>query len=509
MSVTWTPLKNLPGKCVSAMWLMQDGSILANLYGEKQLLALRPDKEGSYANGSWSPAGSFHLEKLFFASAVLSDGRLVACGGEDSGPNYVFENSETNVCEIYDFFLDAAVASHQFPAPVSWTNIGDAPSVVLNDGTFMIGNSSRGFNSQVALLNASNLAWTFDAGDQYQEETWTLLQTGDIITTSCSDLSSKRYVAGATGFVPDRPLPVMLGSAQTETGPAITMMDGRVICFGATGHTCIYTPGLQGQDGTWVQGPDLPINPVNGDQLLAADVGAILEPNGKVFLLAQGVKTPSAFVEFDPVQNAFGPPLPGAPNVSANNATRMLVLPNGHGLIVVALSGACYDLTFSTGGNASWAPTITSFPATVTIGSTVTLAGTQLCGLSECQSFGDDNQQAENYPMVRFVDQHGNVTYARAHDVSTRSIAPGKPGTVLVDIPSLAAGKYSVHVVAMGIPSRGIVVDVQQPKPNTVHVHSPLQQGVIILEPGGGIEIIAGDAPGPAVVVDERSQRGE
>ena len=87
MPVSWTLLKNLPGTCASAMWLMQDGSVLANLYGEKQLVALRPDQKGSYANGKWSPAGSFHLEKLFFASAVLSDGRLVACGGEDWGPN--------------------------------------------------------------------------------------------------------------------------------------------------------------------------------------------------------------------------------------------------------------------------------------------------------------------------------------------------------------------------------------------------------------------------------------
>jgi IPT/TIG domain len=82
----------------------------------------------------------------------------------------------------------------------------------------------------------------------------------------------------------------------------------------------------------------------------------------------------------------------------------------------------------------------------------VTLAGTQLCGLSECYSFGDDLQQAENYPMVRFVDSNGGVTYARAHDVSTRSIAPGAPGTVLVDIPAaLAPGNYTVQVVAMGI----------------------------------------------------------
>lgn len=471
MSVKWKLFKTLSEGGVSAMWLMQDGSVLANLNGQKQLVALRPDKKGSYANGTWSHHGHFNLEKQFFASAVLSDGQLVACGGEDTGPNYVNQGSESNVCEIYDFFNNAATEAVQFPAPAGWTNIGDAPTVVLNDGTFMIGTQ---FTSNVALLDAKHLTWnTSGTGDGYQEDTWTLLQTGDVITTSCTNRTSERYNASGNppGFVPDKNLPVTIGdTVHTETGPAITMMDGRVICFGALGRTCIYTPGLQGQEGNWVRGPNLPINPHNGEQLGAADVGAILEPNGKVLLLVQGLRksndprghTPSAFVEYDTV-HGFGPLLPGAPESTSNNVTRMLLLPNGHGLIVIAQSGECYDLTFDEGGDASWAPTITSFPATVIAGTTVALAGTQLCGLSECQSFGDDNQQAENYPMVQFVDHHGDVTYARARDVSTRSIAPGKASTVLVDIPpSLVTGKYTVYAVAMGIPSRGVVVEVHQ-----------------------------------------------
>jgi hypothetical protein len=473
MSVKWKLFKTLSEGGVSAMWLMQDGSVLANLYGQKVLVALRPDNKGSYANGTWSHHGRFNLEKLFFSSAVLSDGRLVACGGEDWGPNYPNHTVESNICEIYDFFNEAATEAVKFPPPTGWTQIGDAPSVVLNDGTFMMGNSSLAFSNTVALLDATQLTWTFGGGDGYQEETWTLLQTGDVLTTSCTNRTSERYNASGNppGFVPDKNLPVTIGdTVHTETGPAITMMDGRVICFGALGRTCIYTAGLQGQEGSWVRGPNLPINPRNGEQLGAADVGAILEPNGKVLLLVQGLRkatdkrghTPSAFVEYDPV-HGFGPLLRGAPNSSSNNVTRMLLLPNGHGLIIVAQSGKCYDLTFDEGGDASWAPTITSFPGTVITGTTVTLAGKQLCGLSECQSFGDDNQQAENYPMVRFVDHHGDVTYARAHDVSTRSIAPGKASTVLVDIPpSLVTGKYTVYAVAMGIPSRGVTVEVHQ-----------------------------------------------
>ena len=470
MSIKWTLLKHLPAANASAMWLMQDGSILANLYGTKQLVILRPDEKGSYADGSWSPArGNLLLEKLFFASAVLSDGRVVACGGEFTGPGYP-NGPESNFCEIYDPFNGGP--SVQFPAPapggVTWTGIGDAPSVVLNDGTFMMGNSSLFLGENVALLNPANLTWTYGTGDGYQEETWTLLQTGDVLTTSCIDETAMRYDPSANAFLADQNLPVMLGDqVHTETGPAVTLMNGDVICFGATGHTCLYKPGAEGQDGSWAPGPDLPLDPKSGDVLRAADVGALLESNGKVLLLAQGAKqkrkghTPSAFVEYDPVKNAFSGILPGTPAVSENNVTRMLLLPNGHGLISVARSGNWYDLTFTSGEKTAWRPTITYFPAAVVPGTTVTLAGTQLCGLSECWSFGDDNQQAENYPMVRFVDSHKkHVTYARAHDVSTRSIAPGKVGTVLVDIPNLAPGTYSVYAVAMGIPSAARTVTV-------------------------------------------------
>jgi hypothetical protein len=283
------------------------------------------------------------------------------------------------------------------------------------------------------------------------------MQTGDVLTAGVYDLTSKRYDPKAKAFALDSPLPVMLG-AGSETGPGISLMDGRVIWFGASGHTCIYTPGAEGTNGTWVQGPDMPKLP-NGDQLTTADSSAILEPNGGVFVVAQGSKTATLFIEYDPVVNGITI-VQGAPDGGNREYCRTLLLPNGHGFVSLS-TGSWYDVEFRAGAKPSWAPTITSFPTTVTQNTTVTLAGTQLCGLSECQSYGDDNQQVENYPMVRLVDSKGGVTYVRAHDVSTRSIAPGQAGTVLVDIPaSLAPGTYTVHLVAMGIASAGITVKV-------------------------------------------------
>ena len=438
---TWSRLSQSPGNSANAMWLMQDGTVLVCLLDGATLKLLHPDPQGSYANGSWSDAGKFLLAKQNFASAVLSDGRLVACGGEQSGPG--LSNGDTNFCEIYDPRTSPSTVT-PLPPPPGWGNIADAPSCVLTDGTFMLGNT-QGLGSQVALLDPSTLTWTFGQGDSDNEQGYVLLQTGDVLTANVYHQRSMRYDPNSKAFVEDGTLPVMLG-AGSEIGPGITLMDGRVIWFGASGHTCIYTPGAEGHNGTWVQGPDLP------GQLIANDCSAILEPSGAVLLVAWSSVGSVVFLNYNPDQNTFAL-VDGAPATTNWEATKMLLLPNGHGLVSTVEEGL-YDVMFSPGKGASWAPTIISFPATVTQNSTVKLAGTQLCGLSECQSFGDDNQQAENYPMVRFVDSKGGITYVRAHDVSTRSIAPRENATVLVDIPaSLAPGKYSVQVVAMGIPS--------------------------------------------------------
>jgi hypothetical protein len=487
--VKWTPLNQLPtlnnnSAYASAMWLMQDGSILVNLYGSTQLMFLRPDKSGSYINGSWTLAGNFLLQKWSFSSAVLSDGRLVACGGEYAGPG--LPQRESNFCEAYDprtmvpaqleplpsmqsaswypFTCAGTKVATQFEAPPNWPHIGDGPTAVLNDGTVILGNT-QGLGQQLALLDPSNLSWTFGGGDSDNEQGYVLMQTGDVLTVGVTPVvvngtpvdQSQRYDPGANAFVPDSSLPngVILRGGH-EIGPGISLMNGDVIWFGATGSTCLYSPGAEGQNGNWLQGPNLADG--NGNACFAIDTPAILEPNGSVLVLTKGPIKP-VFIEYDPVPNENTPDTT-APFAGAYEYCRMLLLPNGHGLVSLS-TAQWFDVEFSAGAKSSWAPSITSFPRIVTPNSKAILAGTQLCGLSECSTYGDDNQQSEHYPMVRFVDSDSNVTYALAHDVSTRSIAPGKPGTVVVEIPgSLKPGTYTLNAVAMGIPSSGVEVDV-------------------------------------------------
>ena len=110
----------------------------------------------------------------------------------------------TNLGAIYD---PVANTWNPVSAPNGWANIGDAQSVVLPDGTFMLANA---LTKQKALLNASTLTWTatgsgkFDVND---EEGWTLLWDGNVLTvdayvhTGSCDTNSERYLTSFGSWI--------------------------------------------------------------------------------------------------------------------------------------------------------------------------------------------------------------------------------------------------------------------------------------------------------------------
>jgi len=99
-------------------------------------------------------------------------------------------------------------------------------------------------------------------------------------------------------------------------------------------------------------------------------------------------------------------------------------------------------------------------------GHNYTLSGGQLNGLSQAVCYGDDAGMATNYPIVRLHDHHtGQVTYLRSHHFSTMGVATGREHHdrkhCTIDIPSsLATGRYELVVIANGIPSDPIWVEI-------------------------------------------------
>ncbi len=137
---------------------------------------LTPDINGSYVNGTWSQLASLQSNygPLFFASAVLADGKVIIEGGEQNFSQYVW----TTMGAMYDPLANTWTSINP---PSGWSTIGDASGIVLPNKTFMLANCCT---TQTALFNESTMTWTstgsgkFDSND---EEGWVLLPNGKVL----------------------------------------------------------------------------------------------------------------------------------------------------------------------------------------------------------------------------------------------------------------------------------------------------------------------------------------
>jgi hypothetical protein len=330
--------------------------------------------------------------------------------------------------------------------------------------------------SQAALLDVSTLTWTATGSGKFDlnlEEGWTLLPTGKVLTVDCYlgahyqsgplkrnyeiyDPSSGSWsVAGTT--------PVQLwdpgdlcGRGGYEIGPALLLPNGTVFATGANscgpGHTAIYNVAA----GTWTAGPDFPGN------LDIADGPAALEPNGKMLMMASPLifNAGSIFFEWDgsSLNQVSGPP--NAPNVSSFQG-HLLVLPTGQIMYTDFTNDV--EIFTPTPGNYNWAPSAFLTSPTISRGSSFVLTGFKFNGLSQATAFGDDLQNATNYPIVRITNvATGHVFYCRTHDHSTMAV--GYTGLVkaTLDIPAnMETGQSYLEVVANGIPSQRYTIKVQ------------------------------------------------
>src|SRR5882724_10249404 len=82
---TWTPLTHQPSFHASTALLLTDGTVMVHQSDGSAAgttgnwWRLTPSNTGSYVNGTWSQLASmpFGYSPLFYASAVLADGRVL------------------------------------------------------------------------------------------------------------------------------------------------------------------------------------------------------------------------------------------------------------------------------------------------------------------------------------------------------------------------------------------------------------------------------------------------
>lgn len=431
---------------------MTDGTVMVHDACTSGWYSLAPNKYGNYVKGTWTKAASLPsgYGPEYFASAVLPDGKLIINGGEY---NFCGGIVESNLGAIYDPVANKWKA---VSPPTGWGQIGDGQSAVLENGTYMLGNCCT---SVQALLDESSMTWTqIGAGkdDANSEEGWTLLRNGDVLTADVTAApNSEVYVPSANMWESAGTVPVNLVTG-FEIGPQTLRPNNTVFVPGATGLTAIYSANT----GKWVQGPTLPT--VDSQQIDTADAPSTLLTDGSVmFAASPGLyNPPTTFYIFNgkKLTNIAAPP--DASNDSSYNI-RLLILPTGQ-VMECDDSGdvEIYAAGIARGGIA---PQITSVPTTLSAGSTYTIKGRRFNGISQANFYGDDVQQATNYPLVRITNNAtGHVFYARTQNHSFMGVGSYRKVSTMFDVPAtIETGASSLVVVTNGISSAPVSVTIQ------------------------------------------------
>ena len=446
---TWTPLVHKAPGSIGLMMLMSDGTVMAKSssgggdgYGNIWY-RLTPDSTGSYVNGTWAAMTPMHDTRLYTSSQVLTDGRLFVAGGE--------YGTGHKTGETYDPLANAWTY-----APYSGHTFSDSNSEILQNGRVIIGPVE---SSQTGTIFFNPFANSWITGPtakgSYNESAWVKLPDNSILYVNKGSTNSERYIPASNTWITDATVPVSLyDTFGDECGPGMLLPNGNVVMFGSTGHTAIYTPSGSTANGSWVAGPDIP----NGQGM--PDAPCAMEPNGNILLAVCPIpisgsefQSPTTFYEYNYLTNSFtsvATPTGGTMNYASYYGT-MLTLPDG---TVIYSNFGTQVYSYQGGGTpvASGQPTITSIAQNSD--ASYLLTGTLLNGINEGSAYGDDNQEATNYPIVRLTSGT-TVYYARTYNWSSTGVMTGStPETTQFVVPSnLPAGVYSLVVVANGISS--------------------------------------------------------
>ncbi len=106
--------------------LLGDGTVLT-YDGDGNCNKLTPDNHGNYVNGSWTQVAHMNDSRLFFASALLTNGNVFVAGGEyGTGHDHA---------ELYDPLNNVWT---RVPDPVPGVGFSDAISKILPNGNVLV-----------------------------------------------------------------------------------------------------------------------------------------------------------------------------------------------------------------------------------------------------------------------------------------------------------------------------------------------------------------------------------
>ena len=532
----WSPQPIIftPGGNIDIPILLTDGRVMVQYTGGggsgnpyQDWWALTPGANGDYASGSWAALDSFNglwgpeWAPDAFASAVLANGDVVVQGGEFNYSNGTLFLTESTDGAVYG---RTSKRWSRLAPPTQWPYIGDTPSVVLANKTYMVGACGSGpcqddqpsnyLARQDGLLSIDYSSWTVLMNNgkltRNAEEGWTLLPGGQVLTVAvsgalftCNGQPNTPYISeiftpppSGTWSCAGSTIQQLYGDvpAKGEVGPALllppttTNPSGSVLATGASpnqNNLCSTGPQYQAHSAiydvashTWSTGPTFPcyVSGTINEPIGMGDRSAVLLPDGNAFLAARDLHGNSDFYEYTAAGTGGNSlcQITGAPGGlnSPQAGVRALLLPTGQ-VFITYNNANSYSYIYTPSQmyqpQTAWKPIITSFPSPIFSSTTYTIYGYQFNGMSQANMVGDEFQNATNYPLVRITDSQNHVVYAQTHDHSTMGVATGVGSinnrvSTQFDVPAtgLASGVGSLVVVANGISSAPAQVCINQ-----------------------------------------------
>lgn len=487
-SGTWTDVGNVPFSGQGGWGPIQltDGSVIIkqSFTGSAGVwYDLAPDSKGKYTDGTWTkiaamPAG---YSPDFFAQQVLANGNVLIEGGEYN--DQCARGCWTNKGAIYD---PVANAWSPVTPPSGWNSIGDAESVILPDGTYMLADCCFfGTGKQVlATISGTSVTWATPTttwscannGPCMDEEGFTSLPDGDILLVDVWDYTntSDEYwiydTAKASwsepGSTPDR----MSDTSHFELGAApltpLGSAQGTIIQLTANTVTPGPSDVYNVATGKWSTGPTLK---VGTSTYIMADAPAAVLPDGNVLVegsTCYGNCSPAHFWEFKTTKNGVVKATQVNDTKTSPNSNcftgNLLPLPTGQVLWDNSQSSTEVAVYTPKGkAKTAWQPVVSSVSNSLTVGSTGNaISGTNFNGFSLGGYYGDDAQAATNFPLVRITNTStGDVCFGRSYNFSTMGVWTTGTTNAVFDIPkSCETGASTLQVIANGIASAGVSV---------------------------------------------------
>ncbi len=443
---TWSSTGSLTtGRLHHTATLLLSGKVLvAAGYGASGYLASAELYDPAAA--SWSATGSLATGRSDHTATLLRSGKVLVAGGHGV-------SGELASAELYD------------PVSATWSATGSLATTreyhtatLLPSGKVLVAGGFGGGSNYLPsaeLFDPAAGTWsaTGSLATAREYHTATLLPSGKVLVAGGDKGGISGELASAELYDPPSGIWSATGSLATArySHTATLLPSGRVLVaggFGASG----YLPSAESYDpvaGTWS---------ATGSLATAREFHtATLLPSGKV-LVAAGYGASGYLVSAELFEPSTGTWSATGSLGAARSGHTATLLPSGK-VLVSGGNGASNFLTTAElfdegrGAQPAWTPVLTTAPAGVVSGSTLTLGGQLFTGVSEA-SGGNTQTSATNYPLALLQAADGGVlAYAAGTAWSASSLTVTLPAT-------LQNGPYWVRVIVSGVPSNARLIQI-------------------------------------------------